>query len=352
MVLHDIDYTVIYTRHEKYFISLNIVFTYLNILLRTSVWEFFSDEKPASFLYKLYLLGCVRVVQPKVVVTFIDNNYHFQWISRKYESAIFFAIQNGVRYRYDLTEWLPERPRNAKIISMPNLFCFGQYEIDLYHKFNHQIDNYFPIGALLGGYYSSEIMKIQKFKQNTDILYVSQWTGVATLNDPLRLEKAGLSLLEEFLRRYASEKQTKITVMTRRHRMEEIEYFNEVFDGKAIVLKKLDHQRLLNYRVMACSKVIVTFCSTAAIEALGWGKKVFFCNLSGDDNYDLPWDTFWFLKTKDYAQFKRRLDDLRGMDDDFYCRKTVDERKYLMSYPDKGPHEFIRNKIAEALEEQ
>jgi surface carbohydrate biosynthesis protein len=351
-VLYDMDYTVVHARHEKYHLTIDIGIIFIKYLFKIKIRDMFSHPRLLGFIYKLYLLSCIAYIQPKVVVTFIDNNFYYQWISRKYQGARFFAVQNGVRYQHDLTIWLPDSPREAKTISMPTLFCFGQYEIDLYRKHNHQVDEFFPIGSLRGGYFQSESIKKRKSGKAIDILYVSQWVEEVTLAGNFRCENEGIHLMEEYLLKYATEKKKKVVIMTRTNKVEEIEYFKGVFGTKAIIIKSKP-QKMLIYKLMWESNVMITFCSTAAIEAFGWGKKIFSCNFSGDDNYDMPGKPFWFLKLKNFKEFKRILDDMRHMDESEFYERTENERKYLMNYShDMSPHLFIRKKIQDALEHQ
>ena len=49
-----------------------------------------------------------------------------------------------------------------RIISMPNFFCFGNYEVNLYKKHEHDVDNFYPVGSLKASYYKSCLSKKQR----------------------------------------------------------------------------------------------------------------------------------------------------------------------------------------------
>ena len=62
------------------------------------------------------------------------------------------------------------------------------------------------------------------------------------------------------------------------------------------------------------SSLIVGVVSTTLSEALGWGKKVLFFDLTGDGRYSSTvFEGIWSLKTDDYSSFKHRIDKLLSM---------------------------------------
>ena len=51
-----------------------------------------------------------------------------------------YTVVHGRNEQYHLNIWLPDSPKEAKTLSMPPLFCFEQYEVDLYRKQHHAVD--------------------------------------------------------------------------------------------------------------------------------------------------------------------------------------------------------------------
>ncbi len=95
---------------------------------------------------------------------------------------------------------------------------------------------------------------------------------------------------------------------------------------------------------------VVALNSTAAFEAFGWGKKVLFCNLSGDDFNQLPLPEICTMNVNNYEIFKSKLDYLRQLDENEYRKLTQTYARYLMNYDfDKPAHVVIRKMILEHL---
>ena len=90
-------------------------------------------------------MGCLKLINPKVIITFIDNSSYYHWLCKRYKGAHFFAIQNGNRTNGQLEKTI--------IQYHEHFYCFGNYDRDRYARFDHHGDFFHPIGSLLGGYY-------------------------------------------------------------------------------------------------------------------------------------------------------------------------------------------------------
>ena len=100
------------------------------------------------------------------------------------------------------------------------------------------------------------------------------------------------------------------------------------------------------YAAMDRSSVIVTVNSTAAFEAFGWGKKVLFCNLSGDDFNQAPLPEICTMNVNNYEMFKTKLDYLRQLSENEYRELIQTHARYLMNYDFDNPaHRIIRKMI-------
>ena len=130
----------------------------------------------------------------------------------------------------------------------------------------------------------------------------------------------------------------------------EKDYFREYFKDKVTIVEN-EREKFSTYRCMDYSDVVVTVISTAGIEAFGWGKKLFFCNLSGIARYDLPISEICTINIPKYNVFRAKLDHLRGISQQSYEKVTKESAAYLMNYDPQMPaHSFIRNKTLECLE--
>ena len=103
-------------------------------------------------------------MQPKVLVTFIDNSSTFSWISKNCNNFESIAIQNGFRISSHLTKDVN--------FYLQHYFCFGNHEISKFNKMGFTIENYYPVGSLAA---SLGFGKINEIQSEYDMLIVSSW---------------------------------------------------------------------------------------------------------------------------------------------------------------------------------
>jgi len=342
-ILTDIEHTILCSRKEVLYLNLKIMVC----LMKNIIKAFFRDKHRT--LYLLYLLSCVESVKPKIVITLIDNSYLFQAISRLYTKAEFYAIQNGVKLEVTLED-MPKYPPEAKLISMPNLFCFGRQIVDIYKKHGHKVDHYFPIGSLIGGYYKSQASSSSADIQ-FDVCLVSQWRNDFMCSDQCAELKRSFDTLNRFLSRYQKERGLKLCIATCSVEQGEREYFKDFYDIPSVEVNNFNRLDFSTYRAMEKSQVIVANDSCAALEAFGWGKKVLFCNFTGMADYNFPKPGIWSTNKVDYDDFSNKLDNIIKMDYENYYSDANETMRYVMNYDFSKPaHVFIKQLIYDKIE--
>ena len=129
--ISDLEYFVLETRKE------NVKEVYFSFKILFKIFKNFFKGN----IFTVYLLSLIELIEPKVVITNIDNSFKFSEISKiLYKKINFIAVQNA--HRLDLVNW--EYVYNKKKIKknvlkdlfIPNFYCFGDYEKDLYNKLN------------------------------------------------------------------------------------------------------------------------------------------------------------------------------------------------------------------------
>jgi surface carbohydrate biosynthesis protein len=365
-VLNGIEFTILHCRKEMFHITLPLLYLMIRnaiIFIRKKSLNLNSAERKSTLLvciYKIYLFSCIEYINPRVVVTFIDNKAIFHWISRMYKNCEFYAVQNGMRYdakrlQYEKQDEFGERPIRFQtdVMSMPNLFCFGAYETELYKEHGHVVDNFYPVGSLKAGFYKTCIAR-DKAKLNFDICLVSN--GFMSLPEGHKLSKFEL-VTEHFyklINKYVTEKRMSCCVAMRstdKHDQEiEKECFANIFGDRATIIGKKENDMFTTYAAMDRSSVVVALCSTAAFEAFGWGKKILFCNLFGDDYWQSPLPEICTMNVNDYEIFTSKLNYLRQLDENEYRKIIQSHARYLMNYNFENPaHTVIRKMILDHL---
>jgi surface carbohydrate biosynthesis protein len=283
------------------------------------------------------------------VITWVDNDFTFQWLSKKYKNAEFYAIQNGGRLKSCLTtKDSKEVPRK---ISMPHFVCFGQNVVDNYRKFGHEIDDPICLGSLKAGYYQ-QVIKKNPAKKIFDICIVPQ--GTIEVNEKLQDDwMKNDQIIFDIMAQYIKKNNTRVAIALRSSTTEEYEFFFKKFGDTVTIVRQHENDRYSTYRTMDNSEVIINNYSTAGFEAFGWGKKVLFCNFYGDAIYEIFSKNLFSVKNLDYTMFEKELNKLLAMDQDEYMMLTKIQRKYIMNYdPELPVHEYMKNIIRNLINEE
>jgi len=347
LILHDINHEIWPCRYDMFYLSpLIAIYFVKNLILK-----YFRYKKYRS-LYLIYLLSCVEYVKPKIVITFIDYNSLFHAISEIYVKADFYAIQNGFRCKHNMPTFLPHPDRFGSAFSIKNLLCFGQYEIDLYREFDCSVRKFHPVGSLIGGWYKSK-MRPSNPEIEFDLCLVSQWRKEIILEGQYPEDRKAIVTLDNYLSKIIAEKKLSLCIASCANAQEdveaEIEYYKKTYGAKTKIIDR-DRKGLSTYLAMDKSKLVLTFNSTAGYEAFGWGKKVLFCNFSGNRMHGFPMDGFWAVENKNYDGFRGQLEYLMEMDDSEYIHLTKAAALSVMNYDFSMPlHKYMRRIILERL---
>jgi surface carbohydrate biosynthesis protein len=337
-VLRDIPHFVLCSRQELIYFNPRVVIFFLKNVLRL-----YHDPLSLGTLHRIYLLSCIEILAPKIILTFIDNSYDFQWIARHYSNGKCYAVQNGMRLSINLTKWLPAAPHPASKIYLPNFLCFGNFEKDMYRYYGHEIDRFHPVGSLRGGYYLNRL-RSRRINQRFDICLISEWDP--GLQDNPIFPEIGQSIVisDNYVSRYAKMYDVKICIATRSPDGREIEYFSQIFGERAVIIKN-DRETMSTYRAIDESNVSVTAFSTAGVEAFGWGKKILFCNFTGHKDYALPVPDICSIDKPDFETFCAKINFLLSIDPSKFMASAGKSARYMMNYNEAVPAHLYLQRI-------
>jgi hypothetical protein len=346
-VLEGIDHTILHTRDEFYYI-IPYIRTVFRILFQMSKGDA-NDENNSDFSI-LYLETCIGHINPRVVITFIDNDFRFHQIASRHLGASFYSIQNGSRVMNDLVEYTLKEFEMIYLMDVslnltPNYLCFGKCEEIFYKKYGAAIKSYHPVGALKGSWYYYSKPRSMLTQQFT-LCLVSQYRPV----DPVPIIQSCLATLEEFLQRFINETGVSACIATASSSDEEYRHFYKIFGNTATILRNNQHT-FTTYQAMEKSVVIVNFCSTAALEAFGWGKKVLFCNYTREPIWGYDFSEICCTNLPEYSCFREKLLRLIGMSEADYQRDTLHHQKHYMNYDQEVPATaYLRSLIEKDLQ--
>ncbi len=332
-VLDKGSYGILYARGE----NLNL-YVYLKLLLRL------------KFNYKDYLDEYIKFVNPKALITWIDNDLNFYEYKNKKIKKI--AIQNARRTSLDndLFFNLNKKKDNRFKYQSDYLFAHSLGVKKIYEKIINT-------KVCVTGSFRSNNEKIQFNKKKNDILYISTFRN-SQLNDEKRIlvknytEKDyklnnwldhELRLLK-WLKLYSLAYKRPISILgSQIDEKNEINFYKKNLGLKFNFIKKTKERK--TYKILDESKLIVGIDSTLLNEAFGRGCNVVFLSYRGSlyplstrkfgwpENFSMN-GKFW-TRNPDYESFKGVMN--------FYNSKknfvSKNLRKKIMAF-DEGNKKF------------
>ncbi len=299
----------------------------------------------------IYLKACLVTINPKAVITFIDNSYSFSWLSKNCRNFPFIAIQNGSRLSYAAS-------KNFKFFYQ-HLFCFGKHEVNQFKRLGYEVENAYPVGSLAASlHFNPHVSNIQL---EYDLLIVSSWRGNIGFDEDVRDTLYSMKIMDCLLARYVVERGIKAAVMLRAEResehwyipeikLNEAEYYQGIYGDSVSILETNFSQRNI-FLAIQKSELIVSYLSTALLEAYGIGKKILYCNFTGKNLYHQDFDGSILTSNKDYEAFSHAIDDLLSISGLEYSKLHHLRQKYFMNFPNDGPtYKVVMEKVCEIIE--
>ena len=355
----------------------NFIFNYNYFILPVRVENFSKIYFSSKILKKIlknyngslmtsYLVSLIEVINPKIVITNIDNSFKFSEIAKKLEKKIsFVAIQNAARYGPVESKYLRKKKLfsyfNQKIY-IPNFFCFGQYEIDQFKLYKIKIKKFFSIGSLrLANFikYTKE-RKIRLKKNKYDIVLLSESPHIQREIFQDNSFKDKLCMLEKFTIKFCLKHNMKFKFLWRGG----VHYKNEInFYKKYLNKKELDYLKnnsvvrkkngLTSYFGLFESNILVGFRSTLLREKLAISGKILSVSLSSTRVWDFPIKGICSINNCSFQEFEKRLLNIYAISKQSYFSKIKKNRFYTMSFDKRiSTIEIIKNQINYLMSKQ
>lgn len=328
-------------------------------------------------LFTVYLISLIELIKPKVVITNIDNSIKFSDVAKVLDKKInFIAIQNASRI--DLLEYSylynVKKLKNNVLekFYLPNFFCFGDYEIDLYKKLNIKTRNIYPVGSLRWAnfiYKNKENTNFEK-KYNSDICLVPE--TFAAPNDKTIKEhmiasrlytdgviENGFAKIIKYTVKFCIRNKMKLILLCKRDKKyspagykTEIDFFKRNLNDEEFqyveknILEK-DTDDFSSFKAVFNSKVTVGICSTLLKDKLATGGKILSCNFTKKDMYDFPVNGICKLNDCSYEEFEKRLREIYSISKESFFSKLDKKSDYVMKLSNNySVIEQIRKKLS------
>jgi surface carbohydrate biosynthesis protein len=298
------------------------------------------------------LFSIIDTLKPKVVITFIDNNYLIGKIHNFFHGKLLISFQNGIRGgRYG--GW------NQKI-NFSILYGFGDYERDYILQRDINFLEYNPIGSLKYGIYCDKF-RHQKKNDKYDVVLISQYTSSELLMG--ELSRKHMKKLYKCIASICSNNNLSFAVALRYETKNnqinsEIDFFQSVGCTEAIKLIPNNYNTFDSYNAVSSARVAISHSSTLAFECFGGGTKMMFSALMQNDYLckELGMHGSFEQMPKEvllYSFKSGHIDDklmkLLGMKHEEYMEVTHSARSYYMKFSEVYPHKVVMRKIEDYL---
>ena len=281
-----------------------------------------------------YLKAFIKMSNPNIILTLIDNNSVFYTLSKKNPKIKTIFIQNGWRTNYlDVFHELENQSEQNKSFFVDYKFVFGEAYAKKFSDFNGGENINF-------GSFKNNSSEILLHKKLNIISYTSFfnpiWASDLYAKDRVfKIENKNLSLIEFsinpdkfillFLSKYAKSKNMDLFIIPRSRKKEtlfreaESAYYKNHIGIKA---KFLDlNTNYPSYNALDISTINVTMDSTLGYECLARQNKTAFFSIRGTINnindysvFGWPMDFddtgFFWTNKPDYKIFKKIMDNL------------------------------------------
>ncbi|AXX16242.1 LA_1612 family putative O-antigen biosynthesis protein [Leptospira borgpetersenii] len=296
---------------------------------------------------KHYYAYYINSVRPKVVMTFIDNNWPFYSLKKMCPTITTVLVQNGLRANLD-EQFGSEISKDSLVDFM---FLFNKNIGAIYSK--NLKGKIFGSGSFLNNYHS-----VSNQNKDKSILFISQYrpkndSGVFFYVNGRSISYDEFYLTEEFLLNklsaYCDRSGFRFVIKASNSKDVEDQYkfFKEkIGSGNFDFLTQ--NKSLSGYNVVDQAQVIVGIDSTLVYESIARGNRTAFFTLRSafDPSRKFAWPAdypesgpFWTNKM-DVSEFERVMDYITQVSDEDWEAARLKYVKDLMEY-DPGNSQFI-----------
>lgn len=359
MVLSDLSPNVLIRTGEVYF-NMRLLWQIVK-RLKSNDWQSiykreYTIKRIRSRIVVLYWAAVIDLMSPKLVITFCDNNWKFQALSRLCSKSKFMAIQNGVRSSWNFVVDAPkEQLRFNKKISMPLLLTHGKVDAEMYERYGATIDQLTSVGSLRSSWFYESVLPKRLLEpfENYSLLLISQWEISHMSGDQYPELRKSIELTCDFLNAWLFTRGHSIAIALRTYDPAELDFYKKSMPDIKIHFIEKNYKNMNSYFFAYLSDLVITLDSTLGREVYGWGKKVLFVNFTGSSLYETPVENGCYIDITKYNIFSRVLDTLWEENYEVYRSRTAKNRAWIIEPPFSlsygYTHRRVKNLILEML---
>ena len=329
----------------------------------TNIWILIRTILRLRVTTSAYAITYIESIQPKVVLTFIDNDINFYRLKRMSPNTKFMVIQNGLRNNFSREKNIGflshlDSASKSERLSATTICTFGDATGEQYSKYIDAETS--TIGSLKNNLYENH-SKEQQF----DITFISQHPPSSIGAEPGRVYFGHNSVsfgsyyqiefdVVNFLGDYCRQHNLRLAVSGKRENGfgTERDFFLGALGPNSAEFIPRD-SNFSTYDALSATGVIVTIDSTVGYEFLSRGQRVAFfssrinsadpdlASTIKDTNFGFPLQLedsgpFW-SNTGGVLEYERILDHLRAVGDEEWATEIAPYNESLMAYQPGNP---------------
>lgn len=331
------------------FYNLKNFYVNTNILLLTIYYIL-----KGNFNFGSYLAAVIKAVNPKVLITTIDYSHQFHNVCKilRKKGIRMIAVQRSTR---ETIQYFKKKDLNK--IYIPEYFCFGKNEVDLFKKMNVNVEKFKIIGSVK---LSNFLINFKnKKKNNFDICIVAEYPYYLKKGAENSQSQEIIGNLLSYLNKFVKKNKLKLVIVGKRpkknnnffnHKLptsvkynkytEERKFYKKFIKTKHLFVPQ-NSRTLTSYKYSIQSEVTIGTTSTILRELLSINKKILACNPTGLKNAKFPIQGACYLEKFDYYKFEKKLKTILSMSKTEYYKKLNKDPNYLVKF-DKN---FLANDV-------
>lgn len=344
-LIKDKKYFVIENRKER----IKEIYCGINFII-SFIINFFLFFFKAKNFHTIYLYTLIKKINPKIIITSIDNSFKFSDLSKLLKEEInFFAVQNASREDfaqndYNLKKKIITKDLNKLYYNIPNFFCYGQYEIDSALKYKIKIDKFYKVGSLrlanFFQYVKDEGLKINKNKY--DICLISEG-GIDSYDKLFHTQSVNESFanIAKLTIQFVKKNNLKFIFLRKFYGKDfskELNFYKNYLDNEDLnfliknSFSKNNPFSYESYFGLMESKVAIGAQSTLLRDKIGCKEKILSLTIPQLEFFHFPLNGICKLNSFDYDNFEHRLNYILNISIDEYVSKIDKKISYLIEF--------------------
>ena len=236
-----------------------------------------------------YIVTFIRYLEPKIIISHIDNNDFFFSLKNIFPNIKFIFIQNGLSLNH-----LSKEERKNLSWKADCFFCYSESYKKLYSEI-------LKTDVKVIGSFKNNFLKKKALNSKNYLVFISQFNGYEVKRNIYKIEKLLLPLLYNF----CVKKSLKLVIAGRisgdKSYLEK-QFYKDLLPNKNFIFKNISNQ-FSSYHLIDNSKLTVFIDSALGYQSLARGNKTFACCIRSKyiRNYNFKFG--WPKKIKNEGDF-------------------------------------------------